>query len=1253
MDDLDSKEEYSSAKNQPLVHSFPSDKSSNYFKTVYTIRIYISKIATRKTTPAQFAIKIFGSNGCTSALQLTKIRSADTIDISKPLSYSTYGNDVGKINRIYIQLDGKLAVFVDWINVQSGLGDFYRFPVAASMGYGKNAVKGYDLIPGKKLNELNPRKSVYDVKIHAFTELPLVDTGLFINMYSNDNKSTGMTYIGLLNPDDKMMEETITSKTFPIFNVERIGIIDTIELTADPLMKLLCTQIDFIDIIDKENKDVFRFPVKRWIGQLKADSKSSLTLERGILPGYEYRAIVPMNYFERSAVLYIVTFVTEDVITKRKPVKVNVKIHGRKASTPAIALVESDSNVEPFKKENRDTFRFKAIDVGEVYGFTIECDFAFRTDAIFIDVIQLIIPSKNDHIIFPVRRWLGESHFDGRTKLLLRPKTRPGYAPKCKLPIDVLPERGDIRYIIKTKVNSNQIGSGNEISVALHGQDCSTDWMPLRASLTNESPFLSGKSDIFDKIGRDIGLIQSLEIRYPEGITKSALEFVEVYVPIYKKLYRATITQESMTSNRTNYKVEEAPDAEAYIAYPAELDEVTGETTAEFTDRKATILSNKQSQGDMTIYRMSVCTGGYGFKLNIPKIYAVMADKNSVSQPVWLKEPTDKEFPFNPNCTDEFIFACKGLQEIKAVAIWYKPSNKKDSWYIRWVVVEDVIKQSRYLFPAQALLAGDKLICICLEEGLGRFESEIPSELINLAESDPILATETNLIQLMDEISDLQKFATSKLEDANFTHYTIIIETNNEEHSDITLTPSLKVFVKFLGDSLSSDDIEFKYSLLNAIPFQAGHADAFIHPYITNVGKIKAIKLFHTGDESVNWNVTSVTVIDERLRRTFKFKINNWIDENHAGEGGSNPLEANLQGEAEVTKSTFSGYTIFVKTSNKRQKLGDEKPKFAIVMYGEDYNTTSEIMSLAAFKEIPSQIFKQNHVDAFHIPKVQVIGRIAKAMIWHDSDFSLNWMCDWVDIIDNENNVMYKLYNNQQCVTRLENGMYGCILEVDEDWTKITSRGKQIKNLPSQQALKNKQKDWRKRFNEYVDKSHEEKPPGNVDDNQSVTESDNENSDLIDENKMTPTDIKNNRDSKKSTSSKSNGESRQNRKREQSAGKDIKRILKSKTRDHMKTKNDDSQDIVDKAKSKKDSIRKKSKEQVTGGQISEATAHDDSKAVSDVVSPLDIPYFNDGSNPPTDFESEIKDSLQSSEVIIQESINNDKASKVKKSDTNG
>lgn len=317
---------------------------------------------------------------------------------------------------------------------------------------------------------------------------------------------------------------------------------------------------------------------------------------------------------------------------------------------------------------------------------------------------------------------------------------------------------------------------------------------------------------------------------------------------------------------------------------------------------------------------------------------------------------------FQPGSSENFQIEALNIGELRQIEIGHDGAGPNESWFIKYIEINDPIKGKNYFITCNSWLSTVK------DDGL-------TIRRFNIDDTNTTISSFRGLIPYTLTIytGDLPKAGTD---------------------SDVTL--------KFFGSKGTSGDIVIE-KIDNR--FDRASIDT-VNIDLDDIGSLKRVRVSHDGKGSrKEWFLDRIEMTNAKTKKQFLFVAEQWLSKKRADSKGLSidvPVFKNNEQTIGMTN-----YKIFVKTSDI-SGAGTDANVF-ITIIGDNGDTGElELKKTKTF----SNLFERGQTDEFNFENILSVGEITKLRIWHDNSGNIlgntHWHLDSVQINDSSTGKVYK-----------------------------------------------------------------------------------------------------------------------------------------------------------------------------------------------------------------------------------------------------
>ncbi|KAF8570011.1 hypothetical protein P879_00036 [Paragonimus westermani] len=384
-----------------------------------------------------------------------------------------------------------------------------------------------------------------------------------------------------------------------------------------------------------------------------------------------------------------------------------------------------------------------------------------------------------------------------------------------------------------------------------------------------------------------------------------------------------------------------------------------------------------------------------------------------------LKTTVNKQLPFKPNATDEFIFfKILDVGTLSRCRLWHDNKGRSTSWFCEWLEVQESLEEGvprparHWRFDCNRWLSnkeGDHQIRVdlpCIEEFMndlvrGRLNDQLAMRtLLAVAE----VSTAVNLPGAhIGDIAYEVEVKTGSRKEAGTTHNCWLLLEGSENHSR-----------KLVITNMENNPV-----------LQTGQTDHFrlLSPPIGKLNKLKlGLVLPKTSPKlttaqsptgsrhASDWFCETVVVRDPVSRQKYFFKVNKWIEAaRRAAEWNETTIDVTevredpaLLAVKSMREKSSVKYKIMLYTGDKLCAGTDAK--VFIRLFGDQPGLDSGRIQL---RKEGINLFERHQVDTFYVECVD-LGKIRRLWVEQDhTGISADWFLAKVQVTNSSSGEMY------------------------------------------------------------------------------------------------------------------------------------------------------------------------------------------------------------------------------------------------------
>ncbi|XP_078473113.1 lipoxygenase homology domain-containing protein 1 [Lampetra planeri] len=284
---------------------------------------------------------------------------------------------------------------------------------------------------------------------------------------------------------------------------------------------------------DSEEVQTYTFPCKRWLARDEDD-------------GEIVRELLPQDGAEMEEKVYTVCVCTGDVMGAGTDANVFVNVYGHLGDTGERRLRKAERSLNKFERGQRDIFKLKAIDLGELTKLRIRHDNCGGSAAWFLDRVEITDENSKSKYFFPCQRWLAIDEDDGQLarelvpvdEVFLNRDTTGGGSAKgasgSATTLGLEQKAKSTTYNIRIKTGDKRnAGSDANVFAILYGERDDTGVVSLKTSKCHRNKFERRNVDEFTLEAVGLGELRKICVGHDAGVAGSGwfLDWVEIDAP--------------------------------------------------------------------------------------------------------------------------------------------------------------------------------------------------------------------------------------------------------------------------------------------------------------------------------------------------------------------------------------------------------------------------------------------------------------------------------------------------------------------------------------------------------------------------------------------------------------------------------------------------------------------------------------------------------------------------------------------------
>nr|XP_057926865.1 lipoxygenase homology domain-containing protein 1 isoform X2 [Doryrhamphus excisus] len=691
------------------------------------------------------------------------------------------------------------------------------------------------------------------------------------------------------------------------------------------------------------------FPCNRWLDRNEDDGQ----IVRELVPFSDGQSLYNVGYH--------IAVKTGNIPGGSSDSTVFVKLYGDKGDTSKMMLVVSDNNLRNYFETGRiDIFTVETADIGQINRMMIGHTNEGMRAGWFLDSVQILVPLKGKHYMFPCHRWLCKGEADGKTEVEIYPS-------------EILDTQQLISYEVSVTTGDEMFaGTNAKVFIQLYGEKGKTEVIMLDSRSNN---FERNTTDVFKIEAKDVGKVFKIRIGHDGSGIGSGwfLETVDV-----KHITMAMVPKEKKKEDKKKKKKKKKDEDDEEEEGGEEMQEVVltyhfpcsrwlarGEDDGEL---QVELLPDGAEELEVNTYEVCVFTGdvlGAGTDANV---FINIYGENGDTGERYLKN-SDNLNKFERGEEDVFIVTAIDLGPLKKLRIRHDNTQSYSAWYLDRVEIVDTKDDTTYYFPCNRWLAVDE------DDG------QIARELVPVDEA----------FMKKDEDDEGGGGATLGLEQKSMsTTYTIKIKTGEKKYAGT----DANVFAVLFGENDDTGIVNLKACKNYKNKFEQGMINEFTVEAV-DLGELEKLRIGHDNSGgSPGWFLDWVEIDAPSQGLRLRFPCGRWLDRGEDDGGIVRDLyPAELQTEL---YTPFVPYELKIYTTDVFA-AGTDADVF-IVLYGRKGMCTLQ-KHLCVNKRERRLYFQRGAEDMFIVELEDVGDIIEKIRVGHDNRGSNpGWHLDRVEI---------------------------------------------------------------------------------------------------------------------------------------------------------------------------------------------------------------------------------------------------------------
>ncbi|CAF4049780.1 unnamed protein product [Rotaria sp. Silwood2] len=416
------------------------------------------------------------------------------------------------------------------------------------------------------------------------------------------------------------------------------------------------------------------------------------------------------------------------------------------------------------------------------------------------------------------------------------------------------------------------------------------------------------------------------------------------------------------------------------------------------------------------------------------KVFLRIIDKNSdVSETIQLHGSTDHKNKFQRGRTDEFdIGTSKQLNDIDHIELWTDGKDLDNGWFLEYIQVTNN-------------KTGD-IACFPVNQYLNHKNGGIEDNPLRLKK----VTDERSCQQLIEDSNDNDNESEEQISSSNVKFsglsskykntFSVVTKTGHVGFLGLSSARThAPVFIR-IHDTKGkiSEAIQLQNSIRHTNKFERNQTDQFDIGTYELLEGVSRVELWHENDKNDGWQLEYIQLIDNQTNTSYCFSVNKMLDKNYGSKQTHILLETPLinvscSDQSQVvqrnrmnTDMTSSkkkkdkyvrNFTIRTKTGNQIE-AGSTTPIH--IQLFDDQAQSSEDIRLK-HHEHDKHNFEPGATDEFRVTSYQPLSnQLTGIRIKHNADKYQGWYCEWIEIIDDDNEKIY-CYPIQRWLDKAEN----------------------------------------------------------------------------------------------------------------------------------------------------------------------------------------------------------------------------------------